>query len=124
VLTNESPESGALVALHRPAGAAEVALEPTDLVWPQGIFSLSHVALPFPPDDPLYGARRPPGYDGVFLGWPEVRGERGVLLLDPGTFLRLRHNPFFPYVEARLEGLVAGLLPPAAGPSPAADARK
>ena len=124
VLTNESPESGALVALHRPAGAVEVAREPTDLVWPQGIFSLSHVALPFPPDDPLYGARRPPGYDGVFLGWPEVRGERGVLLLDPGTFLRLRHNPFFPYVEARLEGLVAGLLPPAAGPSPAADALK
>jgi alpha-beta hydrolase superfamily lysophospholipase len=116
VLTNESPESGALVALHRAAGAAEVVREPTDLVWPQGIFSLSHVAVPFPPDDPLYGARRRPGDDGIFLGWPEVRGERGVLLLDPGTFLRLRHNPFFPYVEARLEALVAGLPPPAADP--------
>ncbi|MCU0231761.1 MAG: lysophospholipase [Acidobacteria bacterium] len=124
VLTNEGPESGALVALHRPALRSEVAREPTGLSWPAGVFSLSHVAVPFAPDDPIYGARRPPGERGIFLGWPEVRGERGVLLLDPGTFLRLRHNPFFPYVEARLEGLVAGSLPPAAGPSPAADAQK
>lgn len=122
VLTNENPESGALVALHRRAGGGEVGREPTGLAWPPGIFSLSHVALPFPPDDPLYGARRPPGDDGVFLGWPEVRGERGVLVLDPGTFLRLRHNPFFPYVEARLERLVAELLPPSAQAVPPHDA--
>ncbi len=116
VLTNESPESGALVALHRLAGSGEVRREPTGLEWPHGVFSLSHVALPFPPDDPVYGAQRRSGDDGIFLGWPEVRGERGVLILDPGTFLRLRHNPFFPYLETRLEGLLAGL------PGPAADA--
>jgi alpha-beta hydrolase superfamily lysophospholipase len=117
VLTNEDAESGAVVALHRPAQSSAVVREPTGLSWPQGVFSLSHVALPFPPDDPIYGARRPPGDDGIFLGWPEVRGERGVLLLDPGTFLRLRHNPFFPIVEARLQALVDRLLPPE--PSPA-----
>ena len=33
-----------------------------------GVFSLSHVALPFPPDDPLYG-RTPPDEKGrLFLG--------------------------------------------------------
>jgi alpha-beta hydrolase superfamily lysophospholipase len=112
VLTNEDAESGAVVALHRPAQAGAVTREPTGLGWPQGVFSLSHVALPFPPDDPIYGARRPPGDGGIFLGWPEVRGERGVLLLDPGTFLRLRHNPFFPFVEAQMQRLVDRLLPP------------
>jgi len=41
-----------------------------------------------------------------------------VLVLDPGTFLRLRTTRSFPYVEDRLERLVAGLLPPAADSSP------
>ena len=126
VLTSADAESGTVVALRRPARSGAVAREPTGLSWPQGIFSLSHVALPFPPEDPLYGAHRPPGDRGIFLGWPEVRGERGVLLLDAGTFLRLRHNPFFPFVEARLQALVDRLLPPdppappaAAAPAPA-----
>ena len=36
--------------------------------WPRGMLSLSHVALPFPPDDPLYGAQRPADRNELFLG--------------------------------------------------------
>ena len=37
--------------------------------WPQDVYSLSHVAVPFPPDDDLYG--REPGVKnryGISLG--------------------------------------------------------
>jgi hypothetical protein len=61
--------------------------------------SLSHVALPFPPDDPLYG-ERPPG-KGLFLGQPAIRGERGLLRIPSDWLLRLRHNPFYDYLERR-----------------------
>ena len=40
--------------------------EPVDLVWPEGIVSLSHVAIPFPPDDPVYGRGSDTG--GPFTG--------------------------------------------------------
>ncbi len=45
--------------------------------------SLSHVALPFPPDDPLYGQRPPNDDDIVFLDDLAIKGERGVLKI-PG----------------------------------------
>lgn len=38
------------------------------LEWPAGVLSLSHVALPFPPDDPLYGRYPPADRDTLFLG--------------------------------------------------------
>ena len=72
-----------------------------DLVWPEELFSLSHSSIPFPEDDPLYGANR----DGTLplpLGALELRGEGGVLRISDGQILRLRHNPFFPYLEGRL----------------------
>ena len=66
-----------------------------------GIISLSHIALPFPPDDPLYG-RRPPGVtDGLFLGDTAIKGERGLLKISESWMLRLRFNPFYDYLEAR-----------------------
>ena len=42
------------------------------------VFSLSHVAVPFPPDDPLYGYEFR-GDHHVQLGRIAVRGENGVL---------------------------------------------
>jgi hypothetical protein len=66
------------------------------------VISLSHVALPFPPDDPLYG-ERPPGNDDVlFLGEMAIQGERGLMKISSDWLLRLRHNPFYDYLEWRL----------------------
>jgi hypothetical protein len=38
----------------------------------------------------------------MFLGKIQLFGERGVLAMTPGDFARLRYNPFFPYIESRL----------------------
>lgn len=102
LVTNESDLSLRLVAHHQPPLSAEIArTEPLGLEWPPGVISLSHVALPFPPDDPLYG-QRPPEHAGMlFLGQMAVFGERGTLVLSSDWLLRLRHNPFYAYLEAR-----------------------
>lgn len=101
LVTNESDESLRLVARHQPPFSAEIdRTEQLDVEWPPGVISLSHVALPFPPDDPLYG-QRPPEHGGMlFLGQMAVFGERGTLVLPAEWLLRLRHNPFYAYLEA------------------------
>ena len=68
------------------------------------MFSLSHVALPFPPDDPIYGANPDPDktHPWITLGAISVRGERGLLLFPDSYFMRLRHNPFHSYMSERI----------------------
>ena len=99
--TNEDAERSALVARHRPASGPVAESEPTGLDWPGDIFSLSHVALPISPDDPIYGAQRPADSHTVYLGRLELLGEKGLLGVPAATLMRLRFNPFFAYVEAR-----------------------
>lgn len=107
VLTNHDESTDAIEEWTRAAGSTESVVTALDLEWPPGFYSLSHVALPFPPDDPIYGFS--PGPDpgwGVQLGVLEPRGERGLLNIPAGQFNRLRSNPFFPYVEQRIIELV------------------
>jgi len=66
------------------------------------VVSLSHVALPFPPDDPLYGQSPPPDDDRVFLGDLAFKGEQGLLKLPPEWLLRMRYNPFYDYLQKRV----------------------
>ncbi len=103
LVTNASPETRDVVAQRKAAREAEVSqTEPLGLAWPVGVISLSHVALPFPPDDPLYG-RRPPGNENTLsLGQMAIKGERDLFKLSPNWLLRLRHNPFYPYLETRV----------------------
>ena len=70
--------------------------------WPDDIYSLSHVALPFPPNDPLYGGRQAGKSPGIRLGNIALRGERGTLEVAASEMLRLRWNPFYAFVAARL----------------------
>jgi hypothetical protein len=60
---------------------------------------LSHVAVPFRPDDPLYGTAEATRQTGLPLGSLNVRGESGVLRISDGQLLRLRHNPLYEYTE-------------------------
>lgn len=66
--------------------------------------SLAHFALPFPPVDVFYGGRQIGENPGLHLGAIALRGERGVLRIGAAAMLRLRWNPFYPYVEARVLG--------------------
>jgi alpha-beta hydrolase superfamily lysophospholipase len=72
------------------------------LSWPDDIYSLTHVALPFPPDDPLYGGMGGVKSPGIHLGDIALRGERDVLKVSAANMLRLRWNPFYSYVEDKI----------------------
>jgi len=102
-LANASATSGEITAFSRAAGSTEIQSRPTGLAWPAGVYSLSHVALPFRPDDPVYGAARPEASTLPYLGRLEIQGERGVLAIPDSTLLRLRHNPFAAYQQARVK---------------------
>jgi hypothetical protein len=73
------------------------------------VFSLSHVAVPFPVSDALYGLAPDEGEDfGINLGAIAVRGERGLLITSQEALTRLLSNPFFPYLLERIdEGIAA-----------------
>lgn len=103
LVANENPQSTRVEARHKsPFSAGASRVEPLDLAWPRGVISLSHVALPFPPDDPLYGQRPPANEDVLFLGEMAIQGERGLLKLPDSWLLRLRYNPFYDYLEKRV----------------------
>jgi alpha-beta hydrolase superfamily lysophospholipase len=104
LVTNASEESRDVVLRQRRpgAGAGEVSESPLGLAWPDGLYSLSHVALPFPADDPLYGGVDHDKSPGIQIGKLALRGERGVLQISAADMLRLRWNPFHSYMEQRL----------------------
>ncbi len=55
VISNLDESTDTLEQWTRPGGAAEPVITDLGLEWPRGFYSLSHVAVPFPPDDPIYG---------------------------------------------------------------------
>jgi hypothetical protein len=83
------------------------------MAWPRGVYSLSHVAIPFAPDDPVYGSsgnERKNGYQGLPLGALQPRGETRVLTVPLSQLMRLRHNPFYAYVEQRVSREIDSML--------------
>ncbi len=103
LVTNEDSNSTRVVVRRKAPFMAEASEpEPLDLAWPPGVISLSHVALPIPPDDPLYGQRPPENDEILFLGQMAIQGERGLLKLPSDWLLRLRHNPFYDFLEQRI----------------------
>ncbi len=86
------------------AGQKEPLIRETELRWPQGIYSLSHISIPFRTSDPVYGdgSGLSEGDTRVVFGALAPRGERGVLRLSPAYFLRTRYNPFFEFQENHL----------------------
>ena len=107
LVTNESPQSRQVLARRKtPFSKVAAEIKRLDLSWPTGVISLSHVALPFPPDDPLYGERPPEDDKVLFLGQMAIRGERGLLRISSDWLLRLRYNPFYDFLESRTLGWV------------------
>jgi alpha-beta hydrolase superfamily lysophospholipase len=102
VLTNRSPETRRVHTSCRAQGETRTHERRLALSWPTGVYSLSHVAMPFPEDDPLYGHLHPERSPGLQLGGLAFRGERGVLAVSASALLRLTWNPFHPYLEERV----------------------
>lgn len=101
LVTNEDTDSSAVVEKRWVPGKEPAVETGLGLQWPAGIYSLSHVALPFAPGDPLYGGRPSGPSPGVQLGELALRGEKDVLKISATAMLRLRWNPFYPYLEQR-----------------------
>jgi len=104
IITNVAPQSDETIALTTQAGQVNETLVPTGLVYPPDIFSLSHVALPFPMSDSLYG-RYPdqPDQYGASLGTITARGERSVLSVGMDSLMRISSNPFYSYMLQRID---------------------
>ncbi|NCF27979.1 MAG: alpha/beta fold hydrolase [Gammaproteobacteria bacterium] len=102
VVTNEDPESNRVVVRTRAHGKEDYSAPVKLGEWPPGIYSLSHVALPFSPRDPVYGGPSAGKSPGIQLGNLALRGERGVLYVSGTELMRLRWNPFFDYVQSRV----------------------
>jgi hypothetical protein len=64
------------------------------------------VALPFPPDDSLYGYESEGNTNHVQLGRVQVHGENGVLSVPDWVLTRQRSNPFHGYMIERIDGLL------------------
>jgi hypothetical protein len=101
-VTNENSYSNAVVVkLKTPFSSQPTDVQTLGMSWPRGVVSLSHVALPFPPDDPLYGQFPPADDDSIYLGEIALRGEQGLLKIPEDWLLRMRYNPFYTYLEQR-----------------------
>jgi alpha-beta hydrolase superfamily lysophospholipase len=113
VITNASRQSERVVARTVEAGSTAETVRELDLVFPPGVFSLSHLAIPFPLSDPLYGLQPDTTEDyGANLGAMATRGERGTLIVSIDSLARMSSNPFFDYVMQRIEeGLGAAAKP-------------
>jgi alpha-beta hydrolase superfamily lysophospholipase len=101
LVTQRSADSDTMVARTYRTGGDEVE-EVIDAVWPAGVFSLSHVALPIPTNDPVYGLGDDDAPAILPLGTLAARGESGVLALSPSLLMRMRYNPFYGWTEARI----------------------
>ena len=92
-----------MVARRKPPFTADPeAPQALNVNWPRGVLSLSHIALPFPPDDPLYGRYPPDDDNTIYLGEVALRGERGLHQLPGDRLLRMRYNPFYRSLEIKL----------------------
>ncbi len=104
LVTNVSRQSDQVVARTIDAGSTTETVQELGLAFPPGVFSLSHLAIPFPLSDPLYGLQPDTSEDyGANLGAMATRGERGTLIVSIDSLARMSSNPFFDFVMQRVE---------------------
>ncbi len=107
VVTNIDRGSDSVVARTIDAGATTEQTSELGLSYPPGVFSLSHLAIPFPLSDPLYGLEPDTREDyGANLGAMATRGERGTLIVSIDSLARMSSNPFFDFVLQRIDALL------------------
>jgi len=108
VITNTGADSESVVERRKAVDAVAMTSTPLELAWPQSFYSLSHVAMVFPPHDELYGANPTAA---VPIGAIQARGERNVLRVSMGNLMRARHNPFFDYMAERIRASIGADAP-------------
>jgi alpha-beta hydrolase superfamily lysophospholipase len=105
LLTNQESEDASVEVHTWRMGELQEGPIDLELEWPQDVYSLSHLALPFAKQDELYGeptAAEDEDAATLRLGNIALRGERGLLQISASDQLRLRWNPFYSYLEKRV----------------------
>ncbi len=112
VITNVATDSELVAERTKAPRSSTIESTALDVSWPRGVYSLSHVAIPFPPDDPVYGAVESANssYHGVPLGRLQPSGEKQLLTVPLSQLMRLRYNPFFDYMERRIIAVIDDAL--------------
>jgi esterase/lipase len=101
LITNRSQGSDLMRLVELDANSRELIDSDQKFEWPDEIYSLSHIAIPFPPTDMVYGSGIT--NDNFNFGKLAPRGERKMLNLEPSYFLRLRYNPFYSFQEQKIK---------------------
>lgn len=103
VVTNASLSSLNTVVKSVKAGEVDEHTTALNIAYPPDMFSLSHVALPFPVEDSLYG-RTPKIINqyGISLGTISIRGESAVLIVGLDSIMRATSNPFYSWMEEHI----------------------
>jgi alpha-beta hydrolase superfamily lysophospholipase len=108
VVSNGGSANGEVIERVVKAGETTEQVRALGLHYPREVFSLSHLALPFPLSDSLYGMQPEDDEFGVNLGAMATRGERGILVITQDSLARMSSNPFFPYLMQRVEQVIEG----------------
>jgi alpha-beta hydrolase superfamily lysophospholipase len=109
LITNADESSLGEVERTTESGGTTETSRALGLSFPENAFSLSHVAIPFPVTDPLYGSQPDTNESfGLNLGALTPRGERGVLVVPLDALVRISSNPFYPYIARRVSEAIDG----------------
>lgn len=106
IVTNRDSATFDAVLRSRPAGSDVVTTTELGLSWPDDVYSLSHIAVPFAQDDPLYGNDPRSEDPGIRLGRLALHGENGTLSIPPTMMTRQRWNPFHAFMTTRIAEFV------------------
>ena len=103
LVTNANPDSLDVVARTAEPGATSVEARLLGIAWPRDVYSLSHIAVPFPMSDPVYGRDESAAVSELIrIGLLSPRGEKAVMSVPSDTLMRLTCNPFFSYMDERI----------------------
>jgi len=103
VVSNASAQTLNTEARTTAPGAVNDTVQPLTTPYPRDLYSLSHVAIPFPPTDDLYGSEPVnPHHYGINLGNIALRGETSVLVVGMDSLMRVTSNPFYSYMLERI----------------------
>jgi alpha-beta hydrolase superfamily lysophospholipase len=104
IIGNRNADTEMVSEWHQPAGTLERNETPLPLEFPRGVYSLSHIALPFPITDPTFGLDPDEReFFGIRLGNLNLRGEKNTLIIAADANQRLNSNPFYAYMEQRID---------------------
>ncbi len=99
VVTNTSTRERR-VSVRNLTPDGRLAVRDMAMEWPATLVSVGHVALPFRPDDPVYGVNPGSGHNGLpSIGSWLFRGEPGAVTVELGSLTRPRSNPFWSLID-------------------------